>query len=287
MRVPEHKHRAQTSILSQRDNKRDSVHNRNTDESKVKDGCWNPCEVKTPEAKFRFQFLFKLFLFPHLKLLHFLLGGLVGNVDGVWGRDGLLGQSQPSIQVVVLLHKLVPEQPSPLQPGRNMHKVRSFQAEQETWEKCNCAVISLQCKFIVQNWPQLKKCCRVAAQQLLKIHHLFYWLLRSDYQLKDTHCPQSCRSPSWLQLLSTRCISSFSSTGDDWTGSRHWYRSRRCSVSLTSSPGTTSLPAGFGVMLLWRSEVGRSMPGISTSCDLYLMEKTPLIRIHINSETYA
>lgn len=58
-------------------------------------------------------------------------------------------------------------------------------------------------------------------------------------------------------------------------------------MSLTSSPGTTSLPAGFGVMLLWRSEVGRSMPGISTSCDLYLMEKTPLIRIHINSETYA
>lgn len=92
-------------------------------------GYCNPCEVKTPEAKFRFQVLFKSFLFPHLKLLHFLLGGLVGNVDGVWGRDGLLGQSQPSIQVVVLLHKLMPEQPSPLQPGRNMHKVRSFQPE--------------------------------------------------------------------------------------------------------------------------------------------------------------
>lgn len=89
--------------------------------------------VRLKHLKPSLDFSFRLsYFFSHLKLLHFLLGGLVGNVDGVWGRDGVLGQSQPSIQMVVLLHKLMPEQPSPLQPGRNMHKVRRFQAEQET-----------------------------------------------------------------------------------------------------------------------------------------------------------
>lgn len=59
---------------------------------------------------------------PHLELPHFILGCGIGNVGGVRGTDSLLSQSQPGVQVGVFLHKLVPEDPLPLQPGKTEEK---------------------------------------------------------------------------------------------------------------------------------------------------------------------
>ncbi|TNN71046.1 hypothetical protein EYF80_018707 [Liparis tanakae] len=42
----------------------------------------------------------------------------IGEVGGARGTDSLLGQSQPGVQLGVFVHKLVPEEPPPLQAGR-------------------------------------------------------------------------------------------------------------------------------------------------------------------------
>lgn len=51
----------------------------------------------------------------HLKLPQFFLGCDVGEVGKVRATDSLLGQLQPGVQVGVFFHKLLPEEPPPLQ----------------------------------------------------------------------------------------------------------------------------------------------------------------------------
>lgn len=53
----------------------------------------------------------------HLKLPQFFLGSDVGEVGKVRATDSLLGQLQPGVQVGVFFHKLLPEEPPPLQSG--------------------------------------------------------------------------------------------------------------------------------------------------------------------------
>lgn len=55
----------------------------------------------------------------HLKLPEVLLGRGVRNVTEMRPTDGLLCSLQPGLQVAVVLHVVVPQEPLPLQPGQS------------------------------------------------------------------------------------------------------------------------------------------------------------------------
>lgn len=100
--------------------------------------------------------------------------------------------------------------------------------------------------------------------------NVFYFIkthtVHPDTSMKVTHCPHSCRSPSWLQLPSPRCVSSsFNSKGGEAKRNRDSDRSRISSMSITLSAGTTSRPSIGVVTLPWCSEGPGSTPGILTS----------------------
>lgn len=173
------------------------------------------------------------FITSHLKLPQLVLGGDVGNEGGVRGADSLLGQSQPGVQVGVFFHKLVPEDPPPLQPANT---------EKDT-----------QPVRLPNQGPRVQ----------------------SEVLMEDTHCPHPCRSPSWLQPSSTCCVSS---SFRDEEGRK---KDEDRSMSLTSCPGMTSLPAAEAM----EGGLSGGNAGILTSRDLHLERNKARKSFYLHSLT--
>lgn len=95
--------------------------------------------------------------------------------------------------------------------------------------------------------------------------------LKVYYQvvIENTHCPHTSSSPSWFQLLSTPCLSSFSSRGEEVVTRRDSERCWDSSMSFTTSPPSVSV-----LTCPWWPTGGLSAgdPGILTSHELHCWE---------------